>query len=243
MDNLYNKYGYVIIKKNTKLFHNSNTKLDQIHNNSFFTLNKKGWNGLYTYTYNVIDDIKILLTISNADIINYNEFISIHEDNQILTLLYNKYFEADTYNTYMDICLKKTNTHFNNLCDKLLENNYNGFFNYIDSKTIFEIILFKPNKYLKLISVDEKIKNDINRNKQIYKLLLNKNKIEFNYPLTYKYKFNKTYKLYDYAYSVLSVFYYIYCQQNNINTIKQFKCCTADFTIPQPYQSSAEPEI
>ena len=224
MNNLYNKYGFVIIKKGTSFYHNSKNKFDIINNNSFFTLDKKGWSGLYTYKYNVIDDIQILLTITNDNIINNNEFRNLREDNQILTLLYNEFIEDTAYNhKNMDIYFKKNVLHFNSLCSKLLEHNYNGCFNYIDGKSIFEIILFEPNKYLKLMSIDENVSNDNNRNKNIHKLLLNKTIIEFNYPIIFKYRLNTNYKLYDYTYSVLSVFYYIYCQQNNISSIKNFK--------------------
>ena len=41
---------------------------ENIKDNSFFTFDKKGWKGKYTYKYKLIQDLKILLTITNNTI-------------------------------------------------------------------------------------------------------------------------------------------------------------------------------
>jgi hypothetical protein len=207
MDTLYDNYGYVIIKKGTFIYHNSDKSFSNVNNNSFFTINKKGWDGKYTYKYKLLQDLKILLTITN-NTIKDNKLIlcnNTHSDQQILTKLYNDYIEQNKYND--DVNLKQSDD-FSQLCNKLYENNYNGLFNYIDAKTIFEIVIFKPNHFIKLISKKENIEDNTYR--KIFNLLVNKNKINiicpFNIELNDKY--NKTKYYVDH-----SIFYYIYYQK------------------------------
>ncbi len=210
MDTLYNNYGYVIIKKGTFIYHNSDYLFTEISDNSFFTFDKKGWNGKYTYKYKVLENLKILLTITNNNIkdnklILFNNY---HSDQQILTQLYNNYIESNTYDDISDVCLKKSK-NFIKLCNKLYENNYNGLFNYIDAKTIFEVVIFKPTNFIKLINIKENVEEETYR--KIFNLLVNKNKINFICPYTIKlYDNYKKYNRYQYH----SVFYYIY--HNNL---------------------------
>jgi hypothetical protein len=209
MDILYNNYGYVIIKKGTFIYHNSDKSFLDINDNSFFTFDKKGWEGKYTYKYKLIQDLKILLTITNNTIkdnklILFNNY---HSDQQILTKIYNDYIEQNKYND--DVSLKQSNV-FNELCNKLYENNYNGLFNYIDAKTIFEVVIFKPNYFIKLINIKENVEDDTY--KKIFNLLVNKSKINFICPFNIELddKYNKTKYYVDH-----SIFYYIYCHKIN----------------------------
>lgn len=104
----------------------------------------------------------------------------------------------------------KQSYDFNKLCNKLYENNYNGLFNYIDTKIIFEIVIFTPKQFIKLLSRKENIVDD--GYKKIFNLLINKNKINFIYPYTIELTDN--YIVYN-KYQYHSIFYYIYCHKNN----------------------------
>jgi hypothetical protein len=208
MNTLYNNYGYVILKKGSFIYHNSDYLFENIKDNSFFTFDKKGWKGKYTYKYKLIQDLKILLTITNNTIkdnklILFNNYRS---DQQILTKLYNDYIEQNKYND--DVNLKQSDD-FNVLCNKLYENNYNGLFNYIDAKTIFEVVIFKPIQFIKLINIKENVEDDTY--KKIFNLLVDKSKINFICPFNIELadKYNKTNYYVDH-----SIFYYIYCHNN-----------------------------
>jgi hypothetical protein len=152
--NLYDKFGKITIKKETKIYHWSDKEFDIINNNSFFSLCNDDWkqNKKYCYEYEIIEDVSFLLTIVNKKI-EKGELCSNKTiyDSQILTNLFNFFVRKNCYSSNGDVDLKISHEHFKYLCENLLKCNYHGLFNYIDNKTRFELVIFEPNKYLNFI--------------------------------------------------------------------------------------------
>lgn len=161
MNNYYNKYGKIIISKGTTIYHwSDNDSINNFNDVLFTCLTNSLWYGLYVYEFELLNDIELILTITNENIINKNIYKSKFKncDKQILTSIFNEIFTGNYYSTDGDVSLKQNENNFKNLCFQLHQNKYCGLFNYIDSdKGRFEIVIFKPNIFLKLIKITKKI--------------------------------------------------------------------------------------
>lgn len=216
MDNYYNKYGKIIISKGTTLYHWSDDESITDFNDVLFTcLTNSSWYGSYLYEFELLKDVELILTIKNENIIKKNIYESKfkYQDKQILTTIFNEIFTGNYYSIEGDVSLKKNKKNFKNLCCQLHQNNYHGLFNYIDSeKGQFEIVIFKPDIFLKLIKKTKKINliSDDDCKKKTYEIMTSNN-ISYEYSTIYEYK-NIDEKSDDYK----SIFYYIYKKKNYI---------------------------
>jgi hypothetical protein len=222
MINYYEKYGKVIISKGTKLYHwrtNNNNINNNLYDNSFFCLDNSHWKDTNKtlYTYKLLENLEIILTITNNTISNPDECSWINNfekgiynvryktyDTEVLTDIYNDFYKKK-YTKHGDVSLKTNKTDFKRFCNKLKRQRYNGLFNYIDcEKGMFEIVIFEPNNYLHLLS--KMNYDDVKfHNLRDCKRIMSSSKINFECPYSYEFK-EKICKYNSYP----SIFYYIY---------------------------------
>ena len=204
--NYYDNYGKVIISKGPFLYHwSDNKELTDLSDNLFLCLDNSFWSdeNKTMYKYKLKKDIELILTIQN-DFINKNKSNYKQQDKQVLTSIYNELFNVNQYTNRDDVILKTNKTNFTNFCNKLNENNYKGLFNYIDGdKGQFEIVIFKPTEYLKLIETTNYKSVKLHKLNDCKRIMLNK-RINYTYPHLFNYEYINKYKYYP------SIFYYIY---------------------------------
>lgn len=186
----YNRYGKITLAKGTKLYNWSKHGIEgHLSPNLFLCLNNSDSSsyGKILYEYKLTKPIELILTIQNHNIESQHKYSnnSINRDDyQVLTDIYNETVNPNSYGSDGDVRLKQNKTDFPILCEKLRSLEYNGLFNYIDGKTIFEIVIFEPNDHLELIKTTNK--NDVKEHTLIYnKKIMLSNKIEYTYPVDY----------------------------------------------------------
>lgn len=222
---LYSKYGKVKIKKGTTLYHwSKNDDIDIFNQNSFFCLdnNSSSYFGKYLYTFVLKKDIELLFTLSNVDFDenkNDNEFNTTpfgERDIEKLTEINNTLIPQKMFKD--DVNLKQNKQCFNNLC-KILSSHTDGFFNCIECKTQFEIVIFDVKNTIEKKG-KPKNKNDFNNfhTKTQQRNIMTNNKIQFEYPIVFTMKPNKNNifckKKYLKECDEPSIFYYINIKNN-----------------------------
>jgi hypothetical protein len=211
--NYYDTYGKITLLKGTKLYHWSNTPLTNTYNNLFLCLDNSFWKDTnkIMHIYKLIRDINLIVTIQNEHIIKTLTYSSNKKkyDYEILTTIFNDTLNTNLYDKNQDVSLKPNQSYFNNFCRELSVNNYEGLFNYIDSeKGMFEIVIFEPTNYLKLIE-NKKYENvKLHTLSDCKRIMLSK-KINYTYPYVYNYN-DVNNKVKEYP----SIFYYIYKKTN-----------------------------
>jgi hypothetical protein len=209
--NYYDKYGKITLSKGTILYHWSNQSITNLTNNLFLCLDNSFWRdkNKIMNKYELLNDIDLILTIHNDNITNkqlYSSNKNKRQDYELLTTIYNDIIEPNSYSRDSDVMLKTNKTNFPIFCDKLNMNGYKGLFNYIDGdKGQFEIVIFNPTNYLKLI--ETKKYNDVKLHKlrDCKRFMLSK-KIKYTYLNEYNYEDINKREHYHYP----SIFYYIY---------------------------------
>ena len=214
--NYYEKYGKITLLKGTILYHWSNQHVFDLSNNLFLCLDNSFWSNKnkILHKYKVTKNVELILTIQNDNIINrqYYSHNKKIQDYELLTIMYNEIINSNLYGRDDDVNLKINKTNFSIFCDKLSMNNYEGLFNYIDSdKGLFEIVIFNPDDYLKLI--ETKNYDDVKLHKicDCKRFMLSK-KINYKYPYIYNYENIDKRKKFNYH---PSIFYYIYKKNNS----------------------------
>ena len=212
--NYYDKYGKITLSKGTILYHWSNQNITNLTDNLFLCLDNSFWSDTnkIIHKYRVLNDINLILTIHNDNITSKKSYSSKNKrrDYELLTTIYNDMIKPNSYSRHDDVMLKTNRTDFPNFCVKLSMNGYEGLFNYIDmEKGYFEIVVFNPTKYLKLI--ETKKYNDIKLHKlrDCKRFMLSK-KIKYTYLNTYNYEDINKREHNHYP----SIFYYIYKKTN-----------------------------
>lgn len=222
---LYSKYGKVKIKKGTTLYHwSKNNNINIFNQNSFFCLdnNSSSIFGKYLYTFILKKDIELLFTLSNIDFDenkDNNEFNTTcfrSRDIEKLTEINNILIPQNMFKD--DVNLKKNKQCFNNLCE-ILSSHTDGFFNCIECKTQFEIVIFDVKNTIekKDKPIDKKdFKNFHTKTQQRNKII--NNKIHFEYPIIFTMQHNKNDTFCEKKYLKKcyepSIFYYIYVKNN-----------------------------
>jgi len=209
--NLYDN-GSIIIKKGVKIYHASDNVInDKIYDNSFFGLESSAWKKKNIYEFKLQVDMKL---INTTCYININKDIIIKElseNNATYSLIpsLSNYFNKTKYSKYesSDVDIKKNRILFDNICNKLYKLGYEGMFNYLDSKNLFEIVIFKPESNLLLLRSLNSVEDGKNK-KKLYRELINKKKIYINYPIQIKYSTQTKG-----GYGFVGLFYYIHKQQ------------------------------
>ena len=211
--NYYEKYGKITLLTGTILYHWSNQHVSKLLNNLFLCLDNSFWNNKnkILHKYKVTKNVDLILTIQNDDIINRQHYShnKKRQDYELLTSIYNEIINTNSYARDADVILKMDRTNFSIFCDKLSINNYEGLFNYIDSdEGLFEIVIFEPNDYLKLIETKNYENVKLHKIYDCKRIMLSK-KINYTYPYYYNYE-NVDKRNFNYY---PSIFYYIYKKQ------------------------------
>jgi hypothetical protein len=209
--NYYEKYGKITLSKGTILYHWSNETITNLTDNLFLCLDNSLWSdkNKVMHKYKLIKDINLILTIQNDNIINkklYSSNKNKKQDYELLTNIYNDILTPNSYSRGGDVSLKTNKTKFLNFCDKLTINGYEGLFNYIDGdEGQFEIVIFEPNKYLRLIENKNYENVKLHKLNDCKRIMLSR-KINYIYPYDYDYEDINKREHHHYP----SIFYYIY---------------------------------
>jgi len=208
--NYYDKYGRITLSKGAILYHWSNQIISNLSDNLFLCLDNSFWsdNNKKIYKYKLIKDIDLILTIHNDNITNKQSYSlnKKNKDYELLTTIYNETIKPNTYNRDGDVSLKTNKIKFPIFCDKLYTNGYEGLFNYIDGdKGQFEVVIFKPNKYLNLIETKNYENVKLHKLTDCKRIMISK-KINYIYPHNYYYENVNKWEHHYYP----SIFYYIY---------------------------------
>jgi hypothetical protein len=209
--NYYDKYGKITLSKGTILYHWSKQIITNLTDNLFLCLDNSFWcdKNKIMHKYILLNDIDLILTIHNDKITNkqlYSSNKNKSQDYELLTTIYNDIIIPNSYCRNCDVMLKTNKIKFTNFCNKLNMNGYEGLFNYIDGdKGQFEIVIFNPINYLKLI--EAKIYDNVKVHKltDCKRIMLSK-KIKYTYLNKYNYEDINRREHNHYP----SIFYYIY---------------------------------
>lgn len=203
----FNTQGKITLRKGTVVYHWSDKQISKLTSNLFVCLCNSFWKGKILHKYKLTQDIELILTIGNNIIRDNTLYIGKcrNDDYELLTSMYNEIICPNSYELKKDVELKKNNINFNTFCDKLASYNYNGLFNRINrDKGRFEVVIFNPNKYLKLVKTQLHNTVKLHQMRDCKRIMLSK-KILYSYPYDYE-NINK--RIYRGSYP--SIFYYIY---------------------------------
>lgn len=211
--NYYDRCGKVTLSKGTILYHWSNQSITNLSNNLFLCLDNSLWSfkNKILHKYKLTKSIELILTIQNDNILKKQLYThnKKRNDSELLTQIYNEIIQPNSYSKDADVYLKMDKSNFSIFCDELKNNNYEGLFNYIDSDAgQFEIVIFEPNNYLRLIKTMNYEDVKLHEIRDCKRLMLSK-KVNYTYPHYYNYEnINKRdFNCYP------SIFYYIYKKQ------------------------------
>jgi hypothetical protein len=161
---LYNDYGFIILKKGMVLYHNSK----ELHDNNtlinrdhiiFFTVFQISSFGQYKYKAILKKNIKLLLAIKQID--NYGNIISSLDD------IYKKYINSNE--DIDDLIIKKDIMYRKKIIKFFKDINILGWYTSLENGSITEICLFTSDIYELQLIIDSSLQYTNN----IYDITLN----------------------------------------------------------------------